>query len=102
MSYFLENRKISEETFEKLLASQKAHEEAPKHVLPAPCLFEDLRMLEALFKEDKPALFPIRYQKIADIICGFADASGGGLGSMMQEKNEDVFNVRLGVWSTSQ
>jgi len=71
-------------------------------VLPAPRLFDDLTMLETIFRESIPTDFPIRFRLVAKIVYGFADASGRGLGSMMQSQDEAEIRIRIGVWSTSQ
>ena len=46
-------------------------------------------------------MFPVRFEKTAEVIYGFFDASGTGLGSMMQGNDEGNVIIRIGVWSTS-
>ena len=52
---------MSEDNFEDLRASREVQGKAPKCMLPAPFLFENVRMLETLFQEDKPAQFLVRH-----------------------------------------
>ena len=59
-------------------------------------------MLESMFKEDTPTQLPVRFKRVDEIVYGFADASGGGLGSMLQGKDEDSLDIRIGVWSSTQ
>ena len=101
LSFYLESGKISEETYDQLIQSQDNHNETPKYVLPAPRLFGDIKILETMFQEETPAQYPVRFQRVAEIIYGFADASGGGLGSMFQGNDEDSINIRIGVWSST-
>ena len=102
MSHYLVSGKFSEETHDKLLSSQENVKDAPKYVLPAPRLFSDLKILEAMFKEEIPTQFPIRFKRVAEVIYGFADASGGGLGSMFQGSDEESLVIRIGVWSSTK
>ena len=78
----MENEKISEEVFWQLISSQFDKSKAPKYILLLPYLFDDLRILEKLFKSEIPTWFPICFKVAAEIIYSFADVSGGGLGSI--------------------
>ena len=80
--------KILEETCNQLLDSQSKIDEAPKCILPIPRLFHDLKILETIFQGSTPAHFPIRFKVVAEIVCGFGDASSSGLCSMMQGNDE--------------
>ena len=93
------NNKISEDEYADLLESRSDPDSPPKLVLPAPRLFDDLKMLETLFLGNTPAVFPIRFSSTAEVFYGFFDASGTGLGSMFQGKDETVISIRIGTWS---
>ena len=58
-------------------------------------------MLEAMFKEETPARFPVRHSKVVEVFYGFFDTSGRGLGSTLQGRDESQAMIRLGTWSTS-
>jgi len=73
----------------------------PKYVLAVDRLFDDFEMLEAIFQYNIPAPFPIRYYVVTEIIYGLVDASGGGLRSMLQGKDERELLIRIGVWLVS-
>ena len=73
----------------------------PKYVLPVPRLFDNLEMLEVMFKEETPARFPVRHSKVVEVFYGFFDTSGRGLGSTLQGRDESQAMIRLGTWSTS-
>ena len=101
LSHFLALGKISDEMYENLITSHQSNNLPPKFVIPVPRLYDDLEMLEGIFSSDIPAKFPIRFEKVAEIIYGFVDASGRGLGSMVQGEDESTLLVRIGVWSSS-
>ena len=71
-------------------------------MLPAPRLFDDVEMLVTLFQSDTPASFPMRYTKCVEVFYSFFDASGSGLGSMLQGKDKNSMMLRIGVWSTQE
>ena len=93
--------KTSDEEHDLLYQSHSDKDKPPLHVLLAPRLFDDLEMLEGMFKEDVPTRFPIRHRKVAEVCYGFYDASGRGLGSSFQGSDESKVTIRIGVWSTS-
>jgi len=99
--YYRSNYKITSEEYDQLLATDTDDQNPPPLVLPAPRLFSDLKMLENLFKGETPAVFPVRFERTAEVIYGFFDASGTGLGSMMQGKDANKVHIRIGVWSAA-
>ena len=102
LSYNLVTGKISEEDYDELCSYNVEGDDPPTYVLPAPRLFEDLEILEAIFQEDLPARYPIRHRCVVEVYYGFFDASGRGLGSMIQGTDESKVTIRIGVWSTSE
>ena len=68
----------------------------PKEIVPVERFRADLNVLIRLFKGDRPASVVIRSQRIYDLVFGFADASGTGLGSCIHSKNGAT--IRTGVW----
>ena len=58
-------------------------------------------MLEAIFAGYIPTSFSIRFHVVAEILHGFVDALGGGLGSMMKVKDKIELAIRIVVWFTS-
>ena len=104
LDYHLFEEKVTDEEHD-LLTRQDPNIQKPnppKLVTPVPRLFDDVQMLLELMKENTPARVPARYNTIAEVICGFADASGRGLGSMTQAQNSNSLNVRIGVWLASE
>lgn len=43
----------------------------------------------------------LQFHKTAEVISGFYDALGIGLGNMMQEKDENEARIRIRAWSAS-
>ena len=101
LEHLVIQEKISEDVYENLLSSKHSKEQAPKFVMPVPRLRDDLYMLDGIFSGDIPSKFPIRFSKFAVVMYGFVDASGRGLGSMVQDEDESGLHVRMGVWSTT-
>ena len=101
LNHNLFSGKINQHEFDFLLGSRKASDQPPKYVLPAPRLFDDLEVLQSIFKEELPAKMPIRHSKTAEVYYGFYDASGRGLGSTLQSSDESKLRLRVGVWSAS-
>ena len=99
LNFYLMEGRISESEYDELVSSKQDIDKPPKLVLPAPRLFSDLQMLEGMFSEDTPAVFPVRFEKAAEVFYGFFDASGSGLGSMLQGKDESQILIRIGTWS---
>ena len=60
-------------------------------------LLKNLSALLELFKEDEPALRPIRCAAIVEVVYIFGDASGSGFGSSCTEGI--YFGYRFGVWN---
>jgi len=102
LNHHLWSGKISEEEFDEIYQSQASLDSPPEFVIPTMRLFDDVEILEAIFDGDTPARLPIRHTKAADVYFGFCDASGRGLGSTIQGSNENTFNVRIGVWSSTE
>jgi len=100
-TYFFEG-KISEEEFDAMVDERIGKDVAPKYVMPVPRLFDDLETLSALMEGDSPAKVPARYSKVAEVIYGFGDASGRGLGSTIQSEKTGNIQVRMGIWSASE
>ena len=90
-----------EEIYDQLHLSQTNVDSPPKYVLAVDRLFDDLEMLEAIFQYEVPASFSIRYHVVTEVMYGFIDTSGGGLGSMLQGKDERELLIRIRVWSVS-
>ena len=102
LSHYVATGRITDEEVDQLLDSQGSGDKLPKQILPAPRLFDDLDMLEGIFKSDTPTHFPIRCTKTAEVFYGFFGASGAGLGSMVQGLDKNAITVRIGVWSASE
>ena len=102
LAYYLATGKISEEDYDELCSYDGQGDDPPTYVLPAPRLFDDLEMLEVIFQEDLPVRYPIRHRCVVEVYYGFYDASGRGLGSMLQGSEESEITIRIGVWSTSE
>ena len=85
-----------------MLQSAGQANDDPVKVMPVPWLFRSLDMLEALMCEDSPVVAPVRHERVAQLIYGFADASGRGLGVSTQVDGSDQIQVRLGVWACSE
>ena len=82
----------------KLVKSQylkDQHQDAPKLVKPAARLKDDLEALNKLFTSKSPPLRLVRGKQIAEVIYGFTDASGHGMGSSWSKKGALYF--RIGV-----
>ena len=50
-------------------------------------------------ESETPTKVPSRFIKIAEVTRGFADASGGGLGSIMEKVGSGSLHVRIGKWA---
>ena len=70
--------------------------------MPAPRLFNDVEMLLKLMEHENPAKVPVRFNKVAEVVHGFGDDSGGGLVSMTQSHRSNDLNIRIGVWSSTE
>ena len=90
------------EEYESIVNSKEEDDKPPNLVLPAPHLFRDLRMLEALFENDTPVEVPVRFGSTVEVYCGFFVASGRGLGSMLQGNDEGLVRIRMRVWSCTE
>jgi len=88
LNHNLVSGKINQSKFDSLIAPQQGSNEPPKYVLPAPRLFDNLEILQNIFKEELPARFPIRHSKTAKVYYGFYDALGRGLGSSLQSSDK--------------
>ena len=75
---------------------------APKLVIPVNHLFQDIRIMEAIFEGNTPSELPIRFSKTASVHYGFADASGRGFGSILEEHNVPRIDLRIGLWSAHE
>ena len=69
---------------------------APKSVLPASRLDDDLSCLEQLFHGDNPVVRTVRSKLVYVARYGFGDASGGGFGSSIALSKG--LRVRHGIW----
>eukprot|EP00804_Cyclotella_cryptica_P010959 CCRYP_016684-RA/>CCRYP_016684-RA protein AED:0.10 eAED:0.14 QI:0/0/0/1/0.25/0/5/0/1241 len=78
---------------------------------PAPRLFTDLQALEALTEAEMPPLWVVRPAQVVQVLYGFGDASGTGLGSTVQglkinalgePEVKDGLRYRVGVWGKDE
>ena len=102
LNHYVIEGKLSIEASEKLLMEKEDSITGPKVVMPVPRLFDDVEMLLHLMKCERPAQIPARYSRTVEVIYGFADASGRGLGSTVQMGSNENLVVRMGVWSTNE
>ena len=101
LDHLLLNEKISKETYDQLRSSQKEVNLPPKCMLAVLRLFDDLEMFKAIITSDIPNYLSIRHSAVAKILCGFVDAFGVGLSSMMKGSYESKLATMIGMWSTN-
>ena len=69
-------------------------------VVPLERLFDGLEVLLVMMEENTTTKVPSRIIRTEEVTHGFADASGRGLGSMMQRATDGNMHVRIGALAT--
>jgi hypothetical protein len=73
----------------------------PKLVKPLPQLVDDIYALSEFLSPDNPPEIEDRNSEVRVLLYGFADASGGGLGSSVQIPGTGI-RCRTGVWGKDE
>ena len=67
--------------------------------MPIPRLFDCLEVPSDLMKDKEPVKVPARHEWTIEVVYGFGNALGRGLGSTTQTGKCGKTNIRIGVWS---
>ena len=94
-----ENGSLSEEEFEKAVNGQN-DPGCPPTVIASTRLSDDVRALSSMFSSPSPPQVNLRSKKIINVIYGFGDASGTGLGATFTCGSG--FTYRIGVWGPDE
>ena len=69
---------------------------SPMEIEASPRLYDDLKVLSAMFQSEVPIEVTIRSTRLLYLLYGFCDASGKGFGSTMMSK--EGIRFRVGLW----
>jgi hypothetical protein len=94
----IEQNKLGDEEARQLLETPTYdYRSPPKSVKPLPQLIDDLYALSQFLESEHPPEIQDRRNEIRVLLYGFADASGGGLGSSVLIPGTGI-RCRTGVW----
>ena len=71
-------------------------------MVPAERIHDDLTVLRDMIEEDFPVRVSSRFLKTTEVVYGFEDAPGRGLGSMMESVDRKGIDIRIGTCSTKE
>jgi hypothetical protein len=92
---------ITPEEASLLLHNSINNPEAPNTVRPVPQLIDDIYALHQFLALDNPPEIEDRNSEVRVLLYGFADASGGGLGSSVFIPGTGI-RCRTGVWGKDE
>ena len=99
LGHWLHEGRMNEDVFYQTMKDKGEEGESPSLVVPLESLFEDLEMFLVMMEEIIPTKVPSRFIRTTEVMHGFADASGRGLGIIKQKANDGSVRVRIGAWA---
>ena len=96
----LEDNKISEAEFDRLMNLEFNNDGAPKLVTPVKRFHSCLNALEKFFSLDEPPKVTERTANVQMAVYGFVDASKSGFGASIDYENG--MRYRIGIWGKDQ
>jgi hypothetical protein len=98
--HLIENGSITEEEAQNMLNGNSNPTSIPEFVTPLPQLVDDIYTLKMFFSAETPPIIQDRHRKVTIVRYGFAEVSGSGFGSIIQNKDGLVY--RVGTWGKDE